>query len=50
LNHEQHGHHIVLVDTPGFDGAQRNDKQILQMISAWLLKTFVGCSLFASYI
>jgi len=40
LNHEKYGRHIVLVDTPGFDDVERSDKQILEMISNWLLKTY----------
>ncbi|KIM49761.1 hypothetical protein M413DRAFT_21908 [Hebeloma cylindrosporum] len=40
LNHETHGSHIVLVDTPGFDDVDRSDKEILEMISAWLVKTY----------
>ena len=42
LNHEKHGRHIVLVDTPGFDDVDRSDRETLVIISTWLLKTFVG--------
>jgi hypothetical protein len=45
LDHEKYGRHIVLVDTPGFY-QERSDKEILEIISAWLLRTFVGFSLF----
>ena len=41
LNHEKYGRRIVLVDTPGFDDVERSDMEVLEMISTWLLKTFV---------
>ncbi|KAF9035642.1 P-loop containing nucleoside triphosphate hydrolase protein [Panaeolus papilionaceus] len=33
---------IVLVDTPGFDDTHRSDMEILQLIAAWLKKTYEG--------
>jgi len=40
LNHEKYGDKLVLVDTPGFDATNKTDKQILEMISKWLMKTY----------
>ncbi|KAK0711821.1 P-loop containing nucleoside triphosphate hydrolase protein [Lasiosphaeris hirsuta] len=30
------GHHIILVDTPGFDDDERSDVEILEIIAKWL--------------
>jgi hypothetical protein len=30
------------VDTPGFDDTNKSDKQVLEMISQWITKTYVG--------
>ena len=39
FNHPILGHRLVLVDTPGFDGTDKSDLEILLMISNWLRKT-----------
>jgi len=41
LEHEQYESRIVLIDTPGFDDSSRTDAQILELIGAWLKKTYV---------
>lgn len=33
---QETGHHVVLVDTPGFDDTFKSDLDILSMISKWL--------------
>jgi hypothetical protein len=42
LNHEKYGNKLVLVDTPGFDATHKTDRQILDMISKWMTKTYAG--------
>ena len=42
LNHPTHRNKLVFVDTPGFDDTNKSDKQILEMISQWMTKTYVG--------
>lgn len=34
-------HDTVLVDTPGFDNANRTDRELLHMIADWLAETCV---------
>jgi predicted GTPase len=45
MNHPKYGSKLVFVDTPGFDDTNKSDKQILEMISQWMTKTYV-CVLF----
>ncbi|KIM46982.1 hypothetical protein M413DRAFT_440534 [Hebeloma cylindrosporum] len=40
LDHEKYGNRLVLVDTPGFDATHKTDRQILEMISKWMTKTY----------
>jgi len=40
LGHEKYGNKLVLVDTPGFNATYNSDKQILEMISKWMAKTY----------
>jgi len=40
LDHEEYASRIVLIDTPGFDSS-RTDAEILELIGAWLKKTYV---------
>ena len=40
-NHPSHGDRLVLVDTPGFDDANKSDFEILDMVSKWLQKVYV---------
>jgi predicted GTPase len=42
LDHEKYGNKLVLVDTPGFDATHKTDKQILEMISKWMTKTYAS--------
>jgi len=42
LGHPKYADKLVLVDTPGFDDTNKSDKQILDMISQWMTKTYVG--------
>src|SRR5436853_7638035 len=44
LGHEKYRDKLVLVDTPAFDNDNKTDKQVLEMISEWLEKTYVGIS------
>ena len=41
MDHERYDSRIVLIDTPGFDDSSRTDEQILELIGAWLKKTYV---------
>jgi hypothetical protein len=34
---------VLFVDTPGFDSVDISDVEILNMIAAFLMKTWVGC-------
>ena len=38
FNHSDYGDPLVFVDTPGFEGTNKSDLEILQMVSSWLRK------------
>ena len=44
LGHATYGNNLVLVDTPGFDDTNKEDKEILEMINQWMKKVYVGLS------
>ncbi|KAF8811037.1 hypothetical protein BYT27DRAFT_7185147 [Phlegmacium glaucopus] len=39
-DHPKYANRLVLVDTPGFDDAEKSDMEILQMIGDWLKQTY----------
>jgi hypothetical protein len=41
LPHCRKGHRVIIVDTPGFDNAVVNDKEILRLIAAGLSSSYV---------
>jgi len=50
LDHEKYGNKLVLVDTPGFNNTIKSDKQVLEMISRWMVATYVGVSTYSGTI
>ena len=44
LGHEIHSNELVLAGIPGFDDANRTDKNVLLVISEWTTEMYVGLS------